>query len=174
MDEDIITRIYCDVDDFCKAHSLPGEKKGAWFPASRLSLSEVMNIILLFQMVLPALRPHTPERIFPGSGQLQPVRGTDPLCLLPLLVYTQLFRLGKSRGVVLSIPRPLKCAITGVSTATKGRKLYAARGKSSTGWFYGFKLRLIINDCGEICSFCLTPAMWMTGMRILLTVCAVN
>jgi hypothetical protein len=35
-------------------------------------------------------------------------------------------------------------------------KLHAARGKSSTGWFYGFKLHLVINDQGEICSFCLT------------------
>ena len=33
----------------------------------------------------------------------------------------------------------------------------AQRGKSSTGWFYGFKLHLVINDCGEILSFCLTP-----------------
>jgi hypothetical protein len=35
-------------------------------------------------------------------------------------------------------------------------KAYAARGKSSTGWFYGFKLQLVINDGGELCSFCLT------------------
>lgn len=33
----------------------------------------------------------------------------------------------------------------------------AKRGKSSTGWFYGFKLHLVINDRGEILSFCLTP-----------------
>ncbi|EMO29231.1 transposase, IS4-like family protein, partial [Leptospira interrogans serovar Bataviae str. HAI135] len=31
------------------------------------------------------------------------------------------------------------------------------RGKSSTGWFYGFKLHLIINDRGEILSFMVTP-----------------
>ena len=33
----------------------------------------------------------------------------------------------------------------------------AARGKSSTGWFYGFKLHIIINHIGEIISFCITP-----------------
>ncbi|MDE6708633.1 MAG: transposase [Oscillospiraceae bacterium] len=33
---------------------------------------------------------------------------------------------------------------------------YAKRGKSSMGWFYGFKLHLIINDQREILSFCLT------------------
>jgi hypothetical protein len=50
MNEDSITSIYCDVDDFCKAHSLPGDEKRAWFPESRLSLSEVMTIILLFHL----------------------------------------------------------------------------------------------------------------------------
>jgi hypothetical protein len=49
--------MYCDVDDFCKAltayckaHSLPEDKKRVWFPAIRLSLSEVMTIILLFHL----------------------------------------------------------------------------------------------------------------------------
>ncbi len=33
----------------------------------------------------------------------------------------------------------------------------AQRGKSSTGWFYGFKLHLIVNDPGEILSFMKPP-----------------
>jgi len=33
----------------------------------------------------------------------------------------------------------------------------AQRGKSSLGWFYGFKLHLMVNDQGEIIAFCLTP-----------------
>lgn len=33
----------------------------------------------------------------------------------------------------------------------------AARGKSSMGWFYGFKLHLIVNDRGELTSFMVTP-----------------
>ncbi len=32
----------------------------------------------------------------------------------------------------------------------------ARRSKSSTGWFYGFKLHFTVNDCGDILSFCLT------------------
>jgi hypothetical protein len=31
------------------------------------------------------------------------------------------------------------------------------RGKTSTGWFYGFKLHLVLNDQGELMSFQLTP-----------------
>ena len=33
----------------------------------------------------------------------------------------------------------------------------AKLGKSSMGWFYGFKLHFACNDRGEILSFCLTP-----------------
>jgi hypothetical protein len=32
----------------------------------------------------------------------------------------------------------------------------ARRGKTSTGWFYGFKLHLIVNDRGELIDFVLT------------------
>lgn len=33
----------------------------------------------------------------------------------------------------------------------------AARGKSSMGWFYGFKLHLIVNEHGQLVSFFITP-----------------
>jgi Transposase DDE domain len=33
----------------------------------------------------------------------------------------------------------------------------AKRGKSSMGWFYGFKLHLIVNEHGEVVSFFVTP-----------------
>ena len=34
----------------------------------------------------------------------------------------------------------------------------ASRGKSSTGWFYGLKLHLIINELGQTMNFLITPA----------------
>lgn len=33
----------------------------------------------------------------------------------------------------------------------------AARGKTTMGWFYGFKVHLIANDCGELLACQLTP-----------------
>jgi len=33
----------------------------------------------------------------------------------------------------------------------------AARGKSSMGWFFGFKLHLVVTDCSDILNFCVTP-----------------
>lgn len=34
----------------------------------------------------------------------------------------------------------------------------AGRGKSSTGWFYGLKLHLVINELGQIMNYLITPA----------------
>jgi len=32
----------------------------------------------------------------------------------------------------------------------------AEKGKSTTGWFFGFKINIVINDKGEILSFVIT------------------
>ncbi|GFQ72823.1 transposase ISCca4, IS982 family [Trichonephila clavata] len=42
------------------------------------------------------------------------------------------------------------------SYAHKVFKLIATKGKTSTGWFFGLKLHLIVNDLGEIMNFQLT------------------
>src|SRR5258708_27233920 len=34
----------------------------------------------------------------------------------------------------------------------------AKRGKNALGWFYGFKVHLVVNDCGDLLAFCLTTA----------------
>ena len=36
-------------------------------------------------------------------------------------------------------------------------KKLTARGKTSTGWFYGFKLHLVVNEQGELLNMALTP-----------------
>lgn len=34
----------------------------------------------------------------------------------------------------------------------------AKRGRGTMGWCFGFKLHLVVNDCGDLLGFCLTPA----------------
>jgi hypothetical protein len=36
-------------------------------------------------------------------------------------------------------------------------KKVARRGKTSRGWFYGFKLHRVVNECGELLAFPITP-----------------
>ena len=171
MNEDSITRIYCDVDDFCmklegycKMYLLPGGKTPKWFPASRFSLSEVMTIILLFHLsgyrcfkwYYQNCVCEQMVNYFPTPVSYNRFVELMRCALLPLLLYTRGFRCGKSTGVSFIDSTFLKVCHNRRIYSHKVFKSCAARGKSSTGWFYGFKLHLVINDWGEICSFYLT------------------
>ena len=77
--------------------------------------------------------------------------------LLPLFVYTQGFKRGKCTGISFIDSTMLKVCHNRRIYGHNVFKIWVARGKSSTGWFYGFTLHIVINDRGELCSFCLTP-----------------
>lgn len=44
---------------------------------------------------------------------------------------------------------------------------FAQRGKGSMGWFYGFKLHLVVNDCGELWLARSHLATWMIANQSL-------
>lgn len=44
-----------------------------------------------------------------------------------------------------------------VAAAHKVFKDWAARGKTSVDWFFGFKLHLVVNEQGELLNVLLTP-----------------
>ncbi|MDD4963427.1 MAG: IS982 family transposase [Gallionella sp.] len=75
--------------------------------------------------------------------------------LEPLAAFMQ-SRCGQSRGIAFVDSTPLRVCENIRIPRHKTFKEQAGRAKSSTGWFYGFKLHFMINDCGEILSFCLT------------------
>jgi hypothetical protein len=143
---------------------LPNGKAPKWFPASSLSLSEVMTIILLFHLsgyrcfkwyyvryVCTVMREYFPKPV--SYNRFVELMSHT---LLPLLLYTHGFRRGQCTGISFIDATILKVCHNRRIYSHKVFKNFAARGKSSTGWFYGFKLHLVINDRGEICSFCLT------------------
>ncbi|EMM99154.1 transposase, IS4-like family protein [Leptospira noguchii str. 2007001578] len=66
-------------------------------------------------------------------------------------------RMGKCSGISFIDSTILKVCDNRRIHSHKVFKNIAQRGKSSTGWFYGFKLHLVINDRGEILSFMVTP-----------------
>lgn len=76
--------------------------------------------------------------------------------LIPLLLYMKKFRTDKCTGISFIDSTTLDVCHNRRIHSHKVFKGIAERGKSSTGWFYGFKLHLIINDKGEIISFYLT------------------
>jgi hypothetical protein len=169
---DIITEIYCDVDDFCKGfeeycikHILADEKVKKVYPKCLMSLSEVMTIVIMFH--------HSGSRCFKWfyfrdvcgdrygeyfPKQLSYNRFVEVMqyALLPLLVYTLKYRCGESTGISFIDSTFLDVCHLKRGYSHKVSKGIVKKGKGSTGWHYGFKLHLIINESGEIISFCLT------------------
>jgi hypothetical protein len=77
---------------------------------------------------------------------------------------------GRCTGISFIDSTPLKVCHIRRIYSHEVFKIWAARRKSSTGWFYGFKLHLLINDMREICF--LLQATLMTGTLTSLTSCA--
>lgn len=78
-----------------------------------------------------------------------------PELLAPITAFMN-SRRGVSAGIAFVDSTPLKVCKNIRIPRHKTFVKEAGRGKSSTGWFYGFKLHLIVNDQGEILSFCIT------------------
>ena len=80
-----------------------------------------------------------------------------PYTVMPLTLFMQIYKTGNCTGISFIDSTTLDVCDSHRILQHKVFKDVAKRGKSSTGWFYGFKLHLTINDSGEILNFCLTP-----------------
>lgn len=149
--------IFCDVDDFCKdyeeycTHSLLMDKNEV-VPKTRMSLSEIMTILIMYH--LSGYRKYQ-EQDFPNLVSYNRFVEIMRYAFVPLL-YIIKGRFGKCSGISFVDSTPIKVCDNHRIRTHHVFSEYAKRGKSSMGWFYGFKLHLIISDKGEILSFCLT------------------
>jgi len=75
---------------------------------------------------------------------------------VPMMLFLKMNCLGKSRGINFIDSTHIKVCHNRRIHQHKVFKEIAERGFCSIGWFYGFKLHLVINDSGEILSFYLT------------------
>jgi len=73
-----------------------------------------------------------------------------------MMLFLKMNCLGKSRGINFVDSTHIKVCHNRRVHQHNVFKAVAERGFRSIGWFYGFKLHLIINDSGEILSFYLT------------------
>ena len=88
-----------------------------------------------------------------------------PTTFLPLCLYLHT-RLGTVSGIAFIDSTPLPVCHNRRIERHKVFAGLAARGKTSMGWFYGFKLHLIVNDQGELISpSSCHPATWTTARR---------
>src|SRR5438270_11079926 len=166
---DIVT-IFCDIDDFCRhlltaqypqleTHS--GQKKHR---SRGLTLSEVMTIVVFFHgshyrtfkhfYLAHMLLQRRGE--FPALPSYTRFVELIPMTLLPLCAYLQT-RKGQPTGIQFIDSLPIRVCHNRRIPSHKVFAGLAQRGKGSMGWFYGFKLHLIINERGEVLGLTLTP-----------------
>jgi len=167
-----IVRLFVDCDEFCQG-TLPelnaqqprlSDGKKHRQRESGLTMSEVMTIVILFQSsgfrnlktyytqhVCKHLRGEFPDLV--SYGRLVELQSE---IVLPLAAFLHT-RFGPCTGVSFIDSTPIKVCHNLRIKSNKVFRELAKRGKTSTGWFYGFKVHLVINDCGELLAVMITP-----------------
>lgn len=171
-----IVEIFCEIDDFCKAFEsyaasnvIAGYKSLSNQPGPKrqLSGSEVMTIIVLYQ--------RSGMRCFAYFYEHLILKGPLKSYFPKAVSYTQFLELISQSVIALYLFLIYKCSQSKLTETyyIDSKKLVvchnkriqqhkvfkdiAQRGKGSMGWFYGFKIHLVINHLGEIVQFALTP-----------------
>jgi len=161
-----LEEIFCFIDDFCKhfekaqkGYSLPHPRRKRKKPC-RLSLSEIMTILILFQFshyrtfkdfYLNYLIPHY-KTVFPKLVSYTRFVELMPYAAMPFLILL-MNTPGEKTGRYFIDSTKLSVCDNLRIYRNKVFKGLAQRGKTSTGWFFGFKLHIIINNKGELMNF---------------------
>ena len=165
-----LLKLFCNVDDFWKAFqphwrrvalARGGGQRGR---SPRLSPSEIMTILIHFhQSHYRTFKAYYTEYVlihrwaeFPALVSYNRFVELTPSVLVPLLAYLQQ-RQGSCTGLSFVDATAIKVCHNKRIPRHKVFAGIAARGKTSMGWFYGFKLHLSVNDRGEILACQLTP-----------------
>jgi len=165
-----ILRLFYDCDEFCReslpqlhAHQLV-QSKGPRRQEATLSLSEVMTILILFQAsgfrtfktfsLHHVCQPLT--RAFPHLVSTSRFVELEADALVPLAAFLST-RFGQCTGLSFIDSTPIKVCHNLPIRSHKVFRGVAQRGVSSTGWFYGFKVPLVINDQGARLAVLVTP-----------------
>ena len=167
----MLLNIFCLIDDFCKAFSrfwrrfLLSSGAAKRIKSCGLCLSEIMTIVVDFHTsgyrtfkhyylkhVCQYLRTE-----FPGLVSYNRFVELMQGALVPLIIFLQRCRMGKVTGISFVDSTTLKVCHNRRIHNHKTFRGIAQRGKTSMGWFYGFKLHIIVNEKGELLWTMLTP-----------------
>lgn len=170
--EDKVTEIYFIIDEFCKEfdtilreHSLQNSQTKKRNRSFMMSQSEVMTLLLLFHLsafknmksfYLFYVQKHM-QKEFPRTVSYNRFVEMQSKVGVHLAIFVKMMCLGKCTGISFIDSTPLRSCHIKREKQHKTFKGIAQKGRCSIGWFYGFKLHLIINDKGEVLDFILTP-----------------
>jgi len=162
-------KIYCQLDDFykffqnhLKPSTLPKSQKGR---KSKLTIPEISTILILFHLsgysnfkrfykdyALIHLKSYFPDLV--SYNRFVELMPSTISFLHAFLKFTT--KLNNSYGIAFVDSTKLPVCKNSRIHFHKVFKGLAQRGKDTVGWFFGFKLHLIVNEKGEILSFHLT------------------
>ena len=164
MSEDLLIALFCSIDDFCKSFdlqwsSIPRFKSKAPTRVPRITLSETMTLVVFFHFSkfrtfkdFYRLNQSMLRRYFPNLVNYNRLIELMPRTVFPLFCFLQT-QLGPCSGISFIDSTILTVCHIRRASSHKTFRGIASKGKTSTGWFYGFKLHLVINDQGEILAF---------------------
>jgi hypothetical protein len=165
-----LLELFCPVDDFWRAfepywqQQLLEHHVRARVRPSRLAMSEIMTIMIHFhQSHYRDFKAYYTEHVmkhlkseFPGLVSYNRFVELMPMALIPLLAYFEQCK-GRCGGISFVDATALRVCDNRRIERHKVFLGLAARGKTSMGYFYGFKLHLVVNEVGELLAFHLTP-----------------
>ena len=167
-----LLELFVEVDDFYKSFEVwaasqqlaSRSRSGNRGPAAVMSTSEVMTLVIHFHQagyrnlkhfylkhVCVHLQDEFPSLVSYGRFVELMQRVALPLCAFLKS------RMVRSTGVAFIDSTPLAVCHNRRISRHKVFKDLAARGHNSVGWFYGFKLHLVVSDRGELLAVQLTP-----------------
>jgi hypothetical protein len=171
LTSDKIIEIFIKVDDFCKEfeteiakHQLDAGNYKIRDRKTSLSDSEIITILITFHsgyftnlkhFYLAYIHRHYKD-YFPGLVAYNRFVELQSRVAVPMMLFLKARCLGQSQGINFIDSTHIKVCHNRRIHNHKTFASVAERGQCSIGWFYGFKLHLIINDKGEILSFYLT------------------
>ena len=169
LTKDKVTEIFYLVDEFCihfkttidarLIGNVPKRKP-------RMSDSEVITIMILFHtggfrdikhFYLFYVKQHL-QNEFPDTVSYNRFTELMQSAVLPMTIFLKSCCLGRCTGISYIDSTPIRVCKNKRIKRNRVFKDIATVGKSTMGWFYGFKLHLIINDKGEILNFIITQA----------------
>ena len=166
----MITEIFYHTDNFCKVFESKIEKniltdgKNKRRRSHKLSLSEIMTISIYYHYsgfntfkdyYLKCVQKEL-KKCFGNLVSYNRFLELKKKASLPLALFAKMLNSGKCTGVSFVDSFPLSVCHKKRSSSNKTFKNIAKKGKTSMGWFFGFKVHMIINHNGEIISFCIT------------------
>jgi len=167
---DRLEEIFCEVDDFCKAFEeqwdayLIGRGATPRGPEPGLCESEIITLLLaLHSSGYKYLKNFyngpmgaVLRRYFPGMPCYERFVTLQKKAFIPLMFF--LFsRLGQKTGIYYIASTALPVCHNRRIQRHKTFAGLADRGKTTMGWFFGFKLHLVFNELNEIVALKLTP-----------------